>query len=29
MGNDFEFSVLMPIYNVEKYLADAIDSLIN
>ena len=29
MGNDFEFSVLMPIYNVEKYLAEAIDSLIN
>lgn len=29
MGNDFEFSVLMPIYNVEEYLAEAIDSLIN
>ena len=29
MGDDFEFSVLMPIYNVEEYLAEAIDSLIN
>ena len=29
MNSDFAFSVLMPIYNVEKYLADAIDSLIN
>ena len=29
MDYDFKFSVLMPIYNVEKYLADAIDSLIN
>lgn len=29
MGDDFKFSVLMPIYNVEKYLAEAIDSLID
>ena len=29
MAYEFKFSVLMPIYNVEKYLADAIDSLIN
>ena len=29
MVYDFKFSVLMPIYNVEKYLSDAIDSLIN
>ena len=29
MVDDFEFSVLMPIYNVEEYLAEAIDSLIN
>lgn len=29
MSYDFKFSVLMPIYNVEEYLNDAIDSLIN
>ena len=29
MDYDFKFSVVMPIYNVEKYLAEAIDSLIN
>lgn len=29
MEYDFKFSVLMPIYNVEKYLAEAIDSIIN
>lgn len=29
MDKNFVFSVLMPIYNVEKYLAEAIDSLIN
>ena len=29
MAYDFKFSVLMPIYNVEKYLSQAIDSLIN
>ena len=29
MAYEFKFSVLMPIYNVEKYLAEAIDSLIN
>ena len=29
MNYDFKFSVLMPIYNVEDYLAEAIDSLIN
>ena len=29
MVYEFKFSVLMPIYNVEKYLAEAIDSLIN
>lgn len=29
MAYEFKFSVLMPIYNVEKYLVDAIDSLIN
>lgn len=26
---DFKFSVIMPIYNVEKYLSEAIDSLID
>ena len=29
MSSNFIFSVLMPIYNVEKYLAESIDSLIN
>lgn len=29
MDYDFKFSILMPIYNVEKYLGDSIDSLIN
>ena len=29
MAYEFKFSVLMPIYNVEKYLAESIDSLIN
>ncbi|MDD6048778.1 MAG: glycosyltransferase family 2 protein [Methanobrevibacter ruminantium] len=29
MSYDFKFSVLMPIYNVEKYLSESIDSLIN
>ena len=29
MTYEFKFSVLMPIYNVEKYLAESIDSLIN
>ena len=29
MAYDFKFSVLMPIYNVEKYLSQAIDSLID
>ena len=29
MAYKFKFSVVMPIYNVEKYLADAIESLIN
>ena len=29
MAYEFNFSVLMPIYNVEKYLAESIDSLIN
>ena len=29
MGYDFKFSVIMPIYNVEKYLSEAIDSIIN
>lgn len=29
MSHDFKFSVLMPIYNVEKYLKEAIDSIIN
>lgn len=29
MAYDFKFSVLMPVYNVEKYLNEAIDSIIN
>ena len=29
MAYDFKFSVLMPIYNVEEYLSQAIDSLID
>lgn len=29
MDYDFKFSVVMPIYNVEEYLAEAIDSLID
>ena len=29
MDYEFKFSVVMPIYNVEKYLAEAIDSLID
>ena len=29
MDCSFKFSVVMPIYNVEKYLREAIDSLIN
>ena len=29
MAYEFKFSVLMPIYKVEKYLAESIDSLIN
>ena len=29
MDYDFKFSVVMPIYNVEKYLGEAIDSVIN
>ena len=29
MGYDFKFSVVMPIYNVERYIAEAVDSLIN
>ena len=29
MSYDFKFSVLMPVYNVEKYVGEAIDSIIN
>ena len=29
MVYDFKFSVLMPVYNVEKYVGEAIDSIIN
>ena len=29
MGYDFKFSVLMPFYNVEKYISEAIDSIVN